>query len=190
VTAAQPSHRRGRAVDDAIVDATLAVIAERGTFHIRIEDVADRAGVNKTTIYRRHDSVEELVLTSVLQSAADGIPMPDTGTLRGDLEALVRMVRAALTDPLGRALMQASGGGPLDELRRRYWAERFELASALIGRAVERGECGAVDDPAERIESLVAPIHFRIIQLAGVADDSLLAASVDRLLDELPPAGR
>ena len=114
--------------------------------------------------------------------------MPDTGTLRGDLDALVQMVRAALVDPLGRALMQASGGGPLDDLRRRYWAERFELASGLIDRAVERGECGPVPNPAERIEALVAPIHFRIIQLAGEADDALLEASVNRLLAELPPA--
>ena len=189
MTATQPSHRRGRAVDDAIVAATLAVIAEKGSFQIRIEDVAERAGVNKTTIYRRHDSVDELVLASLLHRAEAGIPMPDTGDLRTDLDALVRMVRAALTDPLGRALMQAGGAGPLDELRRRYWAERFELAAALIDRAVERGECGPVDDAAARIEALVAPIHFRINQLAGEADDELLAATVDRLLSELPAVG-
>ncbi len=186
MTATQPSHRRGQAVDAAIIEATLGVVAEQGTFQIRIDDVAERAGVNKTTIYRRYDSAEELVLAAVLHNAAAGIPMPDTGTLRGDLDALVRMVRAALTDPLGRALMQASGGGPLDELRRRYWAERFELASELIDRAAERGECAPVDDAAARIEALVAPIHFRIIQLAGVADDSLLAATVDRVIEELP----
>ncbi len=189
MTATQPSHRRGQAVDAAIIGATLAVVAEQGTFQIRIDDVAERAGVNKTTIYRRYDSAQELVLAAILDNAAAEIPMPDTGTLRGDLDALVRMVRAALTDPLGRALMQASGGGPLDELRRRYWAERFELASDLISRAVERGECGPVDDAAARIEALVAPIHFRIIQLAGVAEDPLLAATVDRMLAELPPAG-
>lgn len=186
MTTSEPSHRRGQAVDDAIVEAALATIAEQGTLDLRIDDVAARAGVNKTTIYRRYESAEDLAMAAILRSAEAGVPMPDHGDLRQDLDGLVRLVRTAISDPAGQALLRAAGNGPFDPWRRRYWAERLDLAAELFHRAAKRGECGPVPDAVERVEALVAPIHFRILQVAGTADDGFLDAQVERTMAALP----
>lgn len=182
----EPGHRRGAVVDEAILSATLDEIAATGTFDIRVDRVAERIGVNKTTIYRRYTTVEQLVLTAVLHRAEEQVPVPDTGELRGDLEALARMVRETITNPLGRALLAAGANiGPFADLRRAFWSQRLETAAVLFERAAERGEIERVAHPADWIERFVAPIHFRVSQIGGEASDDFLASIVTRILDEI-----
>lgn len=182
----EPGHRRGAVVDDAILNATLEEIAATGTFTIRVDRVAERIGVNKTTIYRRYPTVDELVLAAVLHRAEGEVPVPDTGSLRDDLYTLAEMVLDAITNPLGRALLAAGAQtGPYTDLRRAFWSQRLETAAVLFERAADRGEIAPVVDPAERIERLVGPIHFRVSQIGGEASDEFLAGLVSRVIDEL-----
>lgn len=180
----EPSHRRGRVVDDKILSATLDTIAATGSLDVRVEDVAATAGVNKTTVYRRYPERDELVLDALLATAANAAEIPDLGTLPADLAELGRRVRDAITSPIGRALLaaDAGAGSAFTELRRSFWDQRFAAAAAIVERGIERGECQDDVDPGLLIERVVGPIHFRANQLGRLVDDSFVDELVDRAL--------
>lgn len=186
MTIAEPAHRRGKAVDDKIFAAVIDVITTSGTLAIKVDEVARAAGVNKTTIYRRFPKRDDLVLAAVLAQAETVIPIPDLGTLRADLTAIAKLVRDTVTSPLGRALLSASAdSSELANLRVSYWQLRFAAASAVIDRAVERGECQASRNGELLIELMVAPIHFRATQVGIEISDAFIDRQVERLLADL-----
>src|SRR6266513_1652403 len=90
-TRARPSMGRPRDkhADQAILDATLELMAEAGARDLRIDDVAGRAGVGKATIYRRHRSKDELI-TAAVAGLVSEIAVPDAGRTGADLLALMR----------------------------------------------------------------------------------------------------
>ena len=184
VTSTEPTHRRGQVVDEKILAAAIEVIENSGTLAIKVDDVAEVAGVNKTTIYRRYPERGELVLAAIRAVANAEVPIPDTGSLRGDLTALAEAVASVVTSPLGRALLSAAADTPeFVELRIGYWEGRFSAASEIIHRAATRGECrGDVDAPL-LVEVMVAPIHFRAIQTSGAITAEFVDLQVARLLD-------
>src|SRR6187399_2380481 len=84
----RPGRRRDESKDDAILKATLELLAERGYDGMTMDAVADRAGAGKATVYRRWPSKVQLTIDAIVCSP--GVPMtaddvPDTGSLRGDL---------------------------------------------------------------------------------------------------------
>lgn len=182
----EPSHRRGKAVDDKILAAVIAVIENVGTLAIRVDEVAEVAGVNKTTIYRRFPSRDDLVLAAVLAQAEQVVPIPDTGSLETDLFEIAKLVRATVTSPLGRALLSASAEtSELAGQRTAYWETRFDAASKVIERAVGCGACPPQSDAPLIIELMVAPIHFRATQIGKPISDDYLQLQVDRALSQL-----
>ena len=180
----EPSHRRGKIVDDKILASTIAVIEEAGTLSIKVGRVAELAGVNKTTIYRRFPKREDLVLAALQAQADTSIPIPDSGSLRGDLLAIAIAVRSSVVSPLGRALLSASANASpeLAELRPAFWSRRFSAAADVVRRAHLRGECGEVDDPELLVELMAAPIHFRATQIGTEITDDYLELQVARAL--------
>ena len=113
--AAGGRRRRGPSsrVRDAAIAATLAELAEHGYSALSLEKVARRAGVNKTTLYRRWGTREELVLEAMLERAGEHIPVPDTGSLRQDLLQLARTAAANAATPevaaMARVVASESG---------------------------------------------------------------------------------
>src|ERR671929_593448 len=99
--AAEPAAQRGRprdpALDTRIVEAAVALIAEVGYDGATVEAIAERAGVGKPTIYRRWAGKAEIVAEAIRARKGAGGPA-DTGSLRGDLRALVDDVRASLRE--------------------------------------------------------------------------------------------
>ncbi|MGH2799375.1 MAG: TetR/AcrR family transcriptional regulator, partial [Thermoleophilaceae bacterium] len=88
-TAPRPLGRpREERADRAILAAALELMAEDGVRDLRMDDVADRAGVGKATIYRRYRSKEELVMAAVARLVSK-IAVPDAGSTRGDLLELM-----------------------------------------------------------------------------------------------------
>lgn len=184
MTATQPSHRRGKAVDDKILYAVIEEIEASGTLQIRVDAVAERAGVNKTTIYRRYPERDDLVLAAVLELAQVSLPIPDTGSLKDDLTMLATGVSEVVTSPIGQALLSASADSPeFVEMRKRYWRTRFEAASVILERAAERGECRSNVDALLLIELMVAPLHFRATQTGHRITSDFIEDQVTRLLD-------
>lgn len=97
---------RPRSADahDAILSAAIALVREVGYDDVTVEAIADRAGVGKATIYRRWPSKEPLV-TEAIGRIVSVIPIPDTGTLRGDLRRLMRSAAHMYGDPATRLLL-------------------------------------------------------------------------------------
>src|SRR5580692_11404240 len=106
----------------AILGATVELLAERGLAAMSIEEVAARAGVGKTTIYRRWPSKGLLALDAFVASFRAEQPLPDTGTLRGDLlDALHAWVRAVTLTPMGRLLADLIAEAQHDPELRAAW---------------------------------------------------------------------
>ncbi|GAB3208530.1 TetR/AcrR family transcriptional regulator [Nocardia tengchongensis] len=158
---------RSARVRHSILAATVAQIAEHGLEGLTISEVADRAGVAETTIYRRWGTRTALVADAVGELAAEGNPVPDTGTLRGDLQQLADQIATLISQPgiarlLGSALA-LSVDPDVDAARRHFWNDRFERTSQVITRAIDRGELTIDTDPREVMETLAAPLYFRLL---------------------------
>lgn len=170
----------------AVHAATMAALIERGLDGLVIEEIAARAGVNMTTIYRRRGTRQALVADALAANSGDQIPIPDTGSLRCDLVALALQVRDAITAPASRALMAAMAGGQLhDELRtitHAFWARRFAAARPILDRAIARGEVASTIDFDVLITRVVGPIWFSIVGTGRVPDDASVRGCVDVVL--------
>ncbi|MET3803168.1 AcrR family transcriptional regulator [Nakamurella sp. UYEF19] len=185
-TARRPGGRSARA-GAAILSATLTELVEVGYAALSLDLVAARAGVHRATIYRRWANKGDLVVAAVLASAAADIPEPDTGTLRGDLQMMLRDVVDTLALPSSRALLQivvaeADRVPSIDAVARSFWQQRFELAVAVVERGKQRGELGEDVDSALFVEVLVAPLYLRTLVIRQPLTDQYADHLVDLAL--------
>ncbi|MFE2146559.1 TetR/AcrR family transcriptional regulator, partial [Streptomyces sp. NPDC059456] len=104
--ATRPGGRTAR-VRAAVLDATADVLAEQGFAHLDLTDIARRAEVGKTTVYRRWGTATGLVADLLLDMAQQSVPRTETGSLLGDLTANARLVQRTLADPRQGALFKA-----------------------------------------------------------------------------------
>jgi AcrR family transcriptional regulator len=178
--------RRGPSprVRAAVIAATRAELAESGYASLSLERVGRRAGVHKTTLYRRWGSREELVLEAMLERAAEHISVPDTGSLRDDLLELARTAAANAASPEVAAMARTvAAESPHDSrlaaANRRFWAERLDLDGAIVERAIERGEVAAGTEPRHVIEAVLGPIHLRLLLTGEPVNRAFLKRIVD-----------
>ena len=177
-----------RRVRAAAIAATLAELAEGGYSALSLERVARRAGVNKTTLYRRWGTREELVLEAMLERAGEHISVPDTGSLRKDLLELARTAAANAASPEVAAMARAATAeSPRDSrlaaANRRFWAERLALDGVIVERAIGRGEVAAGTDPSQVIEAVLGPIHLRLLLTGEPVDGHFLEGIVDLVVE-------
>ena len=182
----RPGGRSAR-VRQSVLDATLTLLAERGLDRLTIADIAESAGVHETSVRRRWHTRENLICDALLNYSEVHLPIPDTGSLRGDLAAFASELATYLTTPLGRALLYAmttTGEDPaLSEARTAFWQTRYELASVMIERAVARGELPATVDSRLALEALIAPLNFRALVTDEPTDGDLPRRLADLVLD-------
>jgi AcrR family transcriptional regulator len=181
--ARRPGGRSAR-VRTAAIAATLAELAERGYSALSLEQIARRAGIHKTTLYRRWGTREELVLDAMLERASAHVSVPDTGSLREDLLALARTAAANAATPevtaMARAVAaEAPRDGRLAAANQRFWAERLALDATILERAIARGEVAPGTDPRRVIEAVIGPIHLRLLLTGEPIDDAFLEGVVD-----------
>ncbi|MFE7122226.1 TetR/AcrR family transcriptional regulator [Streptomyces sp. NPDC057654] len=174
---------RGRKAQAAVRAATLAELFDRGYAELTVEGVAQRAGVHKTTVYRRWKTRESLVVDALSEHFAADIPTPDTGAVESDLRALAQALVESMTGPVGRAVQTAmvSDAGRLPEIaeaRRRVFADRCRRAEPVVARAVERGELPADTDPSELFRTLAAPVYFRLLISDDPVEDGVAEQAV------------
>ena len=163
----------------ATLAATLEELAETGYLALTLDAVARRAGVHKTTLYRRWGTREALVLDAMLGLAGERIPIPDTGSLRGDLAALATAAAATAGSPQGQAVVRAvvaagSHDAALAAANQRFWTERLALDGEIVERAIARGEVPADTDPRTVIEAVLGPIYFRLLVTAEPPDPAFI----------------
>ena len=177
---------RSARVREAVLKATLRVVAEQGAEAASIGEIARQARVHETSIYRRWRTKEHLILDALLDYSEEQLPIPDTGTLRDDLVAFATAVTNYLASPLGRTVARsmavADDDVTLAATRAQFWRSRFDLASVIVDRAKSRGELPDDIDPAMALELLIAPLHFRTLLTRQPVDEQLAGQVVDLLL--------
>lgn len=178
---------------DAVLAAAREELHERGWNDFSHRATARRAGVDPATVYRRWPTRPRLAADALLDLARNAVPVPDTGSVDEDLELFLRSVYTVLGDArllqLFHALSVAASSDD-DELRetvRAFWILRFEQASTMIGRGVERGELLDEVDPHQIIERLVAPLYFRALVSGEPLDGSLIRPAIEFVLAQLRP---
>jgi AcrR family transcriptional regulator len=170
-TAVNPPGGRTARVRAAVLDATVAELVEHGYAALSVEGVAARAGVNKTTVYRRWGSKDSLIVDAVETFAVAQADVPDSGDVDEDLQLWARSILRTLTGPVSGALVRAVFGGagdspPVTELRHRFWLIRAALVRPVVERAVQRGQLPAGTDADEVIKHVGAPLYYRLLVLA------------------------
>ncbi len=175
---------RGQKVRKAVLAATLLELADRGYAALSIEDVARRAGVNKTTVYRRWGDRQSLVIDTLTDEMAV-VTSPDTGTIEGDLRAWALALIRALVSPLGQAMVNTMliGGADIPEVaeaKRRFFDDRLHRAQPMIVRAIQRGELPHDTDPIQLLKTVIAPTYLQLLVTAEPIDEATaeLAAAV------------
>jgi AcrR family transcriptional regulator len=168
---------RSAEVVQRVFEATAEELGRAGFDALRIEDVAQRSGVNKTTIYRRWPTKAELV-AALLDHGYDPPVDFDTGTLFGDLQASLRDLRARLAKARERGflqIIQAERVPPeVAAAVRRVRAQHREARRRLFDRAVQRGELPPDIDTQALVELVTAPIVTRMIHLGMGVDDTFI----------------
>lgn len=178
----EPSHRRGQVVLDRVLDTTLELLAER-SYDFSVDDVAERASVHKTTIYRRWPTKAAIVTAAAGRLAAAEVPAARTDDPITDLTRLAVGVARVLRSPAGsgtlRAVVAAAGDDPeLVPTARSFLTGRYQLAIDMIRDAVEDGRLRDDVDPTLVWEAIVNPLHVRAL-LGTPASDRTARALVD-----------
>lgn len=136
--------------DRALLDATVAVLAEKGYGALTTAEVAKRAGVSTATLYRRWRSKQDLVIGTALHWATDLAPTPTTGSLREDLRIVLRDKFSTLFGPVGHLLLALIGEAAHNQVLGQALDSAFvqpmraRLADVL-DNAVRRGELASAD---------------------------------------------
>jgi AcrR family transcriptional regulator len=178
---------RDPAAGHAILAATIMGLAEDGYAGLTMDGIAERAGVSKATIYRRWPSKEAVVLAAAEHLSA-AVPVPDTGTLRGDLDAIAVGLAAVFGSPTTPRLVGALVSEMVREpdlahaLRDGFLAARRSAARAALERARERGEVPAEVDLEVPVDLLAAPFYYRALITGDPVDDGYAATVVDAVL--------
>ncbi|MGA4790054.1 TetR/AcrR family transcriptional regulator [Nocardia sp. AB354] len=173
---------RGPKVRAAVLAATVDELSERGYAAFTIDNVAQRTGVHKTTVYRRWPDRDSLIAEALAESVAAEIPIPDTGSVDEDLGALARSLVAWAASASGRAILAvlvstAAGLPAPPNSARHVFRDRIRQTLPVVTRAIARGELPEGTDPAEMIKTLVAPIYFRVLITGERVDDGTADAA-------------
>ena len=177
---------RSARVVEAVLQATAEELGKVGFLALRIDDVAARSGVNKTTIYRRWATKEELVAGMLERFALGGHDnVPDTGSLRGDLAALLGGIAERAETAEGRGLVRLiqaeRGRAEFAPILRKSRTEHLKTRRAIFERAIARGEIPAGSDASVLVELAVAPLIARLLSESPV-DARFLRLAVETIV--------
>jgi AcrR family transcriptional regulator len=184
-TDAPPQRRRGEVLENALLDAAWAELTDRGYDDLTIDAVATRAGTSRAVLYRRWPSKQDLVLATLAQHVkTEFVAAPDTGSLRGDVLAVLKRankvrVRLAMLvfTQLGGFYREANTN--LAELAEFVHGGRYVVLDEIIKRAVARGEIqpGQVSERVARVP--VDLFRYELMMTLRPVADEVIEEIVD-----------
>jgi AcrR family transcriptional regulator len=184
--------RAARVVSDVLV-ATAEELSRVGYSALRVEDVAARSGVNKTTIYRRWPTKAELVGAAV-RAVWESPEVPDTGSLRNDFIASLKKTATFAMSPIGRGLtrvIQLESAHPeLEPIARALRADYRSLREVLVQRGIDRNELPTATDARFLSDLMTAPIFSRLFTDGESVDTAFIEAVVDVVLSGVRSSSR
>ncbi len=168
---------RAARVIEAVFEATGAELADKGYAALRVEDVAERAGVNKTTVYRRWPTKKDLVV-GALQSMTRPHVEPPTGSIELDLLAALKNVVAYAESPAGRAaarvMLGAHNDPEVDNIAAEVRREIRVVHARIFQRAIDAGQLPK-ETSIELIQQIVfMPILMRALIFKEPVDESVM----------------
>lgn len=157
-----------QSVTNALHRACFEEWAETGYAALRMDRIAARAGVGKAALYRRYKSKHELAVQAVQETAATITPIPDAGSLEGDLLALIKTFAVVLRHPLVRRILpdlhaERARSDELSDLLEGVTKDRRAQAVVILDRAAQRGELSKETSYELALDLLIAPLYWRII---------------------------
>jgi AcrR family transcriptional regulator len=170
----RPGRPRSERARQAVLAATLALAAEEGPAGLHMEAIARRAKVSKETLYRWWPSKTEVVLDALAERGQQTIPLPDTGTLRGDLRDFLRATVDSADPATVRLLLSIAAAAASDEgtaraIRDRFLAARRADLGQILRRGAARGEISA-DGAALAVDLVYGSLWYRLIFRIGSLD--------------------
>ncbi|CAL9509891.1 TetR/AcrR family transcriptional regulator [Streptomyces sp. enrichment culture] len=188
----RPGGRTAR-VRSAVLRAAGDVLAEHGFAHLDLADVARRAEVGKTTVYRRWGSVTGLVADLLADMAEQSLPREETGSLLGDLRANAALVRRTLADARQGALFRAVIAAATCDARTaqalaRFYEVRVAEWAPCVEQGVARGEVPPGTDAGAVVRAVSAPLYYQLLT-TGTAPDAPAADRAARAAYEAAAAG-
>jgi AcrR family transcriptional regulator len=190
-----PAGSSHRARTEAILRAALEELAEAGYSAFSFEAVATRVGIAKTTVYRRYPTKADLIRAALRQHVDESFgTQPDTGSLRGDLIALGRLISQFASSVIGQGLFRTRlldrVAPELDAIGKDFEREN-ELRHRVIGqRAVTRGELESDADVDRIMEILSGWVICSLALKRRPVGELEIARTVDLLLNGVAKAAR
>jgi AcrR family transcriptional regulator len=167
---------RSAAVLTSVKNAVEELVAERGSERVTIPMVAERAGVNPTSVYRRWGDLATMINDVATYRLDPGRPLPDCGGLEADLTAWATEVLAHYRDPVRAALLRG-GAASAGEQESDCLRDRRAEVAIILGRA-------GADTPVtmdDVIDQIIAPIIYRVIFLPWTLAEDTAKSLVHRL---------
>jgi AcrR family transcriptional regulator len=187
-TSAAPTLKLDPERREAILRATLDVLAENGYDALRLDVVAARAKASKATLYRHWPGKADLVVAAVrCYKQADLVAQTDTGSLRGDVLAALRAITDSMTGPTGQIMAGVVIAMQRDAelartVRTSMLKDKHDLARRMLDRAIARGELPADTDPEIFPEIAFGLLFARIFIRGGPADEAYLTRLADEII--------
>jgi AcrR family transcriptional regulator len=188
VTTRGPGRPRSAGVEETLLEATLQLAGEVGMYGMSMDDLAQRAGVSKATIYRRWPSKEALVLDAFAHAIRPFDPI-DTGSARGDLVVYLtelgrRLQTGRTSDVLPDLISASVRDDALRESLDEWVRHRRQPLTAILERAVNRGELATDTDLDTIIDALIGAFTYRRLLSHAPLDGDFVA----RLLSTVLPS--
>ncbi|GGN32575.1 TetR family transcriptional regulator [Streptomyces kronopolitis] len=182
--ARRPGGRAAR-VRAAVHQAVADLAGDRGYGNFTVGDVAARAGVADTSVYRRWGNLEALLSDVAITRLTMTSPTPDTGSLEGDLRTYAATAARDVAGPDGMAILRlalslSNSGQPGLDARDAFLAERTRQLQAMLDRARDRGE--HPPDVLQVLDLILSPMYIRILFGTGPLTPAYTDELVDRLL--------
>lgn len=152
----------------AVFEAVIEELATRRFDEVSIESIALRAGVHKSTLYRRWSTKSRLLVDALEDAAAARLEFPDTGRFAGDLEGFAFSIARMLVSREGAAVLaaytvEAPHNAEMRAAFRRFRSVREQAVAALVSRAIDRGEIPEGTDSASLLTNLLGPLYYSVL---------------------------
>ena len=176
----------GRTADGTvrINQAALELMVEGGAAACTYARVAERSGVDRSTLYRRYPDRWEMMIDAFLSRVATDV-LPDlTGNFRTDLHSVLTRLVEALEGPLGPVLMIMTGemrAAHAGDSSRAYFDRRMAMLDPMFDAAVARGDLPGDVDREELFTSAAGPVYFRLFIAARAIDRTWIEGHVERI---------
>lgn len=178
----RPGGRTAR-VRTAVLRATGDLLAEHGFARLDPSEVAARAEVGKTTVYRRWRGPAGLIADLLVDMAEQSLPRADTGSLLGDLTANAQLIGKTLIDPRQSRLFRAVvAAATMDDSAaaalHRFYDTRLNEWTPCVEAAIARGEVPAGTDPRAVLSAVSAPLYYRSLASGDPIDNTAIHTAV------------